>query len=73
MERGEIPNEASERPAAAQTSGESILAPDTIKKAQEAAQAAGETTPQFITRAVETQAQRDKLTLKMKGGPHSGD
>ncbi len=34
---------------------------DTLQAAQEAAKAAGEGLPQFLGRAVETQAQRDKL------------
>ena len=40
----------------------------TIKAAQEAAEAAGEAVPVFIARAVETQAQRDEMGLRMKGG-----
>ena len=43
------------------------LPPDTLKAAQEAAQAEGEGLPQFIGRAVETQAERDALGRKMKG------
>lgn len=45
------------------------IPPDTIKAAQEAAEAAGEAVPVFVTRAVETQAQRDSLTRKMKKAP----
>jgi len=41
---------------------------DTLKAAQEAAQAAGEGLPQFIGRAVTTQAKRDKTARKLKGG-----
>ncbi len=44
------------------------LPSETLKAAQEAAEAAGEAIPQFISRAVETQAQRDTLARKMKGG-----
>ena len=44
------------------------LPPSTIKAAQEAAGAAGEAVPVFIARAVETQAQRDEIGRKMKGG-----
>jgi len=44
------------------------LPSSTLKAAQEAAQAAGEGLPQFIGRAVETQARRDALSRKMKGG-----
>jgi len=43
------------------------LPPETLEAAQWAAQAAGEGLPQFIARAVETQAQRDALTRKMEG------
>ncbi len=44
------------------------LSSETIKAAQEAAQSAGETVPQFIERAVETQAKRDAVDRKMEGG-----
>lgn len=44
------------------------LPSDTIKAAQEAAEAAGEAVPVFIARAVETQAQRDEMGRRMKGG-----
>ncbi len=55
-------------PQEAAGAGVVSLPSETIKTAQKAAQAAGETPPQFITRAVETQAQRDALSRKMKGG-----
>ena len=42
----------------------------TLKAAREAAEASGEALPAFVTRAVETQAQRDALSRKMKGGAH---
>ena len=42
------------------------LPPDTLKAAQEAAEAAGEAVPVFIARAVETQAQRDKAERELK-------
>lgn len=38
-----------------------ILTPEALKTAQEAAQRAGETVPAFIDRAIDTQAQRDKV------------
>lgn len=41
---------------------------ETIKAAEEAAEAAGEALPVFVGRAVETQAQRDALSRRMKGG-----
>ena len=52
--------------AGAQDTEGAILTPETFKKAQEAAQNAGETVSAFVDRAVETQAQRDKLTLAMR-------
>lgn len=52
--------------AGAQDTEGAILTPETLKKAQEAAQNAGETVSAFVGRAVETQAQRDKLTLAMR-------
>ena len=60
-----------EAPGAAE-SGETIISVSliggTAKSAQEAANAAGEAIPAFISRAVETQAQRDALARKMNGG-----
>jgi len=49
---------------AALSAGTGLLSPDTLKAAQEAAGAAGEAVPDFIARAVETQAQRDKITRR---------
>lgn len=43
-----------------------ILTPAALKVAQEAAQRAGETVPAFVGRAIETQAQRDKVIQAMK-------
>lgn len=53
---------------AAEARGDSntILAPDALKIAQEAAQRAGETVPAFVSRSVETQAQRDKVMQAMR-------
>ncbi len=42
------------------------LSPDTVKAAQEAAEATGEAVSVFIARAVETQAQRDKAARGLK-------
>lgn len=49
-----------------QGTGAAILTPETLKKAQEAAQNAEETVSAFISRAVDTQAQRDKITQSLK-------
>ena len=64
--------EAIERDAGdPQESGGITLPPDTLKAAQRAAEAAGEAVPVFVARAVETQAQRDEMGRKMKGGKAS--
>lgn len=46
--------------------------PDTMKAAQEAAEDTGEAVPDFIRRAVETQAKRDKTSLAMGINPATG-
>lgn len=48
------------------------LSPETLKTAQEAAESTGETVPQFIGRAVQTQAQRDKASLSLGINPATG-
>lgn len=47
-------------------SSSTILTPDALKIAQEAAQRAGEDIPEFVTRAVANQNQRDKVALALK-------
>lgn len=58
------------------TEGESLpsvpLHLEAMKAAQKAAQIAGETVPQFIERAVQTQAQRDKTSLSLGINPATG-
>ena len=49
-----------------QGTGGTILALETLKKAQEAAQNAEETVSAFVARAVDTQAQRDRLMQAMR-------
>lgn len=44
--------------------GYALLYPPALKAAREAAEAAGEELPVFVTRVVETQAQRDSITRK---------
>ncbi len=51
---------------APQGTGGAILTPETLKTAQEAAQNAEETVSTFVGRAVETQAQRDRLMQAMR-------
>ena len=54
------------QPAGAPQGGGAILTPAALKTAQEAAQRAGETVPAFVSRSVETQAQRDKVMQAMR-------
>ena len=62
----ESPQKATGSPTVAPAGGGGILSPDTLKAAQKAAEATGEAVPQFIARAVETQAQRDQLSRRME-------
>ena len=55
-----------QQPAGASQGEGAILTPAALKTAQEAAQRAGETVPAFVGRAVETQAQRDKVMQAMR-------
>ena len=48
-------------------SSSAILTPDALKIAQEAAQRAGEGIPEFVSRAVTNQNQRDKMALLLSG------
>lgn len=63
---GEAMGDSTQQPAGAPQGEGAILTPAALKTAQEAAQRAGETVPAFIGRAVETQAQRDKVIQAMK-------
>ena len=65
--------EAIERDTGPQEAGAGILTPSTLKTAQEAAEAAGEAVPQFIARAVGTQAQRDITSRRMGVNPATVD
>lgn len=57
------PQEATGQPAGAGVA----LPSETLETAQRAAEAAGEATEQFISRAVETQAKQDEVIRKMGG------
>lgn len=63
---GEAMGESPQKPAGASQGGGAILTPAALKTAQESAQRAGETVPAFVGRAVETQAQRDKVMQAMR-------
>lgn len=62
---GEAMGESPQKPAGAPQGEGTILTPAALKTAQEAAQMAGESIPAFVARAVETQAQRDRLIKSM--------
>lgn len=63
---GEAMGESPQQPAGAPQGDGAILTPAALKTAQEAAQRAGETVPAFVSRSVETQAQRDKVMQAMR-------
>lgn len=63
---GEAMAESPQKPAGAPQGDGAILTHAALKTAQEAAQRAGETVPAFVSRAVETQAQRDKVMQAMR-------
>lgn len=62
-----------QQPAGASQGMGAILTPAALKMAQEAAQRAGETIPAFVSRAVETQAQRDKVMQAMRPKEKAGE
>lgn len=68
-----IGEESPQRPARAPQGMGAILTPAALKTAQEAAQRAGETIPAFVSRAVETQAQRDKVMQAMRPKEKAGE
>lgn len=63
---GEAMGESPQKPAGEPQGGGAILTLAALKTAQEAAQRAGETVPAFVSRSVETQAQRDKVMQAMR-------
>ena len=70
---GEAMGESTQQPAGAPQGMGAILTPAALKVAQEAAQRAGETVPAFVGRAIETQAQRDKVIQAMKPREKAGE
>lgn len=52
--------------AGALESSDTVLTPDALKTAQEAARRAGENVQTFVSRAVVNQSQRDKLEFALK-------
>lgn len=70
---GEAMGESPQKPAGAPQGDGAILTPAALKTAQEAAQRAGETVPAFVSRSVETQAQRDKVMQAMRAKEKAPD
>ena len=64
------PGTATGRPAGAEGIS---LHQKAIRTAQEAAQSVGETVPQFVERAVETQAKRDRSSMALGINPVTGE
>lgn len=60
------PQAAAEGP---QVGGGVFIPPDTLERAQQAAEATGEAIADFLARAVETQAKRDRSSLAMGISP----
>ena len=52
-----------------QVGGGVFIPPDTLERAQQAAEATGEAIADFLARAVETQAKRDRSSLAMGISP----
>ena len=76
MERdggGTSPETAGKRPESTTGAGVVSLPSETLGSAQRAAEAAGEGLPQFVARAVETQAQRDEVSLRLGINPATGE
>lgn len=61
-----VANGGAQPAASPQESASEVLTRETLHKAQQAAELTGETVAAFVDRAVETQAQRDKIAQKMK-------
>ena len=72
MERDGSGSPVKARGAVQDRIGESLVPPDTLEIAQRAAEAAGETLEQFMERAVVTQTQRDKASLRLGINPAAG-
>lgn len=76
MERdggGTVPSSPQEDAGAAQETGAVSLPPDALKTAQEAAERTGEAPAVFIARAIDTQTQRDKASLRLGINPATGE
>ena len=70
---GTAPETLQEAPGRPAGGGGISLHPKALRTAQEAAQSVGETVPQFVERAVETQAKRDRSSLALGINPVTGE
>lgn len=76
MERddgGTASETAGKPPESTQGGGVVSLPSETLEAAQRAAEAVGEAVPDFVRRAVETQAQRDQSSLRLGINPTMGN
>ena len=64
------PQEVAEQPAGAKVV---LLSSEAMEAAQRAAEVTGEAVGEFLARAVETQAQRDRSSMAMGINPTTGD
>lgn len=69
----EGPQEPAGDPTMAPAGGGGLLSPDTLKAAQRAAEATGETPAQFIARAIVSQIRRDETSRRLGLNPVSGE
>lgn len=60
-------------PQEAAGTGAVSLPPDTLEAAQQAAERTGEAATEFIARAIDTQAQRDRASLRIGINPATGE
>lgn len=71
---GGTASETAGKPPESTQRGEVVyLPPETLEAAQRAAEAVGETVPDFVRRAVEAQTQRDQASLKLGINPTMGN
>lgn len=68
----EVIEQASKPTGSPQEAGGISLPPDALEAAREAAEAAGEALESFVARAVVTQAQQDRASLRMGIKPATG-
>lgn len=73
QEPGMVPETPQEAPGRSAGAGGISLHPQALRTAQGAAEATGEAVSQFVERAVETQAKRDKSSMALGINPVTGE